>query len=101
MNIDNIVPLLVGHVGKSLVTEDTGVVDQDIDSAKVVDGGLDDSITILNISLVANGLASELLDFLNGSIRIDKIVDNHGRTPFGKGQAVCAAETVDSLVDVQ
>lgn len=48
------IPLIVGHVGKCLVPENASIVDQYVDSAEVVDGSFDDSITILNRCLIAH-----------------------------------------------
>ena len=48
VNVHDDVPLVVGHVRESLVAEDASVVDEDINSSVGINGGLHDSITILN-----------------------------------------------------
>ena len=80
----NDVPLVIGHVGECLVSEDASIVDQDINSAVVVDGGLDYRISIFNRCFVADCSTSELLDFLHYGIGIDEIVDDDLGTTFGE-----------------
>ncbi|KAG9533311.1 multifunctional beta-oxidation protein-like protein, partial [Aureobasidium melanogenum] len=46
VNIQNLIKLLVVHVGKGLVAEDTCVVDNDVNATISINGGLDDCIAI-------------------------------------------------------
>lgn len=96
--VDN-VPLVVGHVGEGLVTEDTSIVDENVDATPSVDSCLDDSLTVLNISLVANSLTAELLDLLDNIVRVDEIVDDDLCATLGQLQRVDAAETSTATSD--
>lgn len=93
MDLVNDVPLIVGHVGESLVTKDTGIVDDNIDTAPGVDSCLHNGLAILDISLVTDGLTTELLDLLYDIIGVDEIVDNDLRAELGQLQRVNAAKT--------
>lgn len=93
------VPEAVIHVVEGLVTKDTSVVHNDIDTAKGINGSLHNGITVLSGELGANGLATHLLDLVNDIVRIDKIVDNDGSTSAGKSQAVGAADTSTATSD--
>lgn len=62
------IPVLVFHVLEADITQNTGIVEQDIDAAKGLDGGVDDSVTILNAVVVGHGLASGGPDLLNDDI---------------------------------
>jgi hypothetical protein len=92
------------------VPKDTGVVDEDGDSAKVVDGSLDNSLAIGDRGGVHNGLSDtswelspevnrlvplenkqhttvDLIDHLLGKRAIE-VVDDHVRTTAGKEERV-------------
>ena len=58
MDIDDEVPVLVGHVLEGDVAEDTSVVDEDVDAAVVVDCGLDDLLALGDRVVVGDGLAA-------------------------------------------
>ena len=93
MHVHDGVPQAVVHVGEGLVTEDAGVVDDDINTAKGVDGGLDDGITVLSRELGTDGLAAEGLDLVDDIVGVDEVVDNDGSAGLGEGKAVGAADT--------
>lgn len=93
VNVHDGVPEVVIHVGEGLVAEDTGVVDDDIDTAKGINSSLDNGITVLSRELGTDGLATHLLDLVNNIIGVDKVIDNDGSTGASKGQAVSAANT--------
>lgn len=93
------VPQAVVHVGEGLVTEDTGIVDKDIDAAEGVDGALDDGVTVLGGSLDTGSLAASLLDLVDDVVGVDEIVDNDSGTVLGKGQAVGAADASTTAGD--
>lgn len=42
MHTDHCVPLLLTHIGKHPVAQESGIVDQDIQAAKGIDGGVDE-----------------------------------------------------------
>jgi hypothetical protein len=65
MDGHNQIPVLVGHVLERDISQDTGIVEQDINAAIVLDGGLDDLVTLLDAVVVGDGFAacgSDLVD---------------------------------------
>jgi hypothetical protein len=68
VDIDDEVPVLVGQVLEGDITQDTGVVDEDINAAEGLDGGLDDLLALGNRVVVGNGLAASGLDLVDNNI---------------------------------
>jgi len=68
MHGHNQIPVLVLHVLEADITEDTSVVDQDIDAAECLDGGLDDLVAIGDTVVVGNGLAACGFDLVDNNI---------------------------------
>ena len=99
VNLVDDIPLVVCHVGKGLVAEDTGVVDDNVDATPCVNSSLDDSLAVLNISLVANSLTTEFLNFLNNIVRVDQIVDNDLCASLSQLESVDATETSTTTSD--
>jgi hypothetical protein len=62
------IPVLVGHSGERLVTQNTCIVDKDIDTTKGFEGGFDNLVTILNRVVVGNSLSSSLSDFFYNNV---------------------------------
>jgi hypothetical protein len=62
------VPILIFHVLEADISQDTSVVDEDIDSAKRFNSSLNNSSTILDAVVVGNGLSAGLLDFIDNYI---------------------------------
>ena len=62
------VPILVFHVLEADIPKDTGVVDQDINPAKVLNGGLDDLVSILDRVVVCCGFSTSSLDLIDDYI---------------------------------
>jgi len=58
MYIDNQVPIFVCQVLKTDIAQDTGIVDENIDTAVGLDSGFDDLVTIGDAVVVGNGLAA-------------------------------------------
>ena len=48
MNLYDEIPILILHVLEADIAENTGVVDQNVDPAEVLDGGVDDGLAILD-----------------------------------------------------
>jgi hypothetical protein len=46
VDVDHRIPQVIVHVGECLVTQNTSVVDQDVNTSVGVNGGLDNSGTI-------------------------------------------------------
>lgn len=62
------VPVLVLDVLEGDVAQDTGVVEEDIDAAKRLDGRLDDALAVLDAVVVGDGLAASGLDLVDDDI---------------------------------
>jgi hypothetical protein len=62
-------PVLLRHLRETDVTEDTGVIDQDVDAAVCVDGGLDNLVALRHGVVISRGLASHGLDLGHDLIR--------------------------------
>jgi hypothetical protein len=65
VNLHDQVPIVILHVLEADISEDSGIVDQDVDSAKGLDGRVDDLFTIFDRIVVGNSLASSCLDLVN------------------------------------
>ena len=64
MDFHDQIPIVLSHLGKGFVSEDSSVVDQHVNTAESVDGGLDDVVTILNAVVVSNCITPLLLPIL-------------------------------------
>jgi hypothetical protein len=62
------IPVGVLHVLETDITEDTSVIDEDVDTAEVLDSGVDDFVAEFNTVVVGNSLAALLLDFVDHDI---------------------------------
>ena len=72
MDLVDEIPVLVLHILKRNITQDTGVIDQNINSAKVLDGRVNDGLAILDTIVIGDGLAagpSNLFDDDIGSLQ--------------------------------
>jgi hypothetical protein len=65
VNFVDQIPILILHVLEADITEDTSVVDENIDPAEVLDGSLNDGFTVLNAVIVGYCLAASRPDLLN------------------------------------
>jgi hypothetical protein len=68
VHLDDQVPVLVLEVLEGNVAQDAGVVDEDVDAAKGLDGGLDDALAVLDAVVVGDGLAAGLFDLVDDDI---------------------------------
>ena len=66
-NVDfvNEFPVCLLHVLEADITENTGVVDENIDAAKGIDGRLDDGLSVLDRIVVGDGLAASGADLID------------------------------------
>lgn len=62
------IPVLVFHVLEADIPQDTSVVEENIDAAKVLDRGFNDGFAVLNTVVVCYCLAASSSDFLNNHI---------------------------------
>jgi hypothetical protein len=68
MDIHNQIPVLVLHVLKADIPQDTSIVDEDIDSAIVLDGSLDDLVAVGDAVVVGYGLSTCGFDLVDDYI---------------------------------
>jgi len=68
VNIDNQVPVLVTEIFEADVSKDTGIVDEDIDSAVGLYGSFDNLLTTSNTVVVCYSFAASGLDLVNDDI---------------------------------
>ena len=62
------VPVLIFHVLEADIAQDAGIVDEDIDPAKVLDGSLNDLVAVLDRVVVGDGLAASRCDLLDNLV---------------------------------
>ena len=73
MDLVNEFPICLLHVLEADITENTGVVDEDIDAPKGIDCGLNDPFAILDGVVVGDRFAAcglDLIDDLVGSLSV-------------------------------
>ena len=59
------IPVRLFHVLETDISQDTGVVDEDINTSECVDGRLDDGLTVLDRVVVGDGLAASGADLID------------------------------------
>ena len=69
MDLVNEFPVCLLHVLEADITENTGVVDEDIDAPEGIDCGLDDPIAIFNGVIVGDCFAACGLDLIHNFVR--------------------------------
>jgi hypothetical protein len=62
------VPILVLHLSEAHISQDTCIVDEDVDPAVRLDGRGDDLVSIDNAVVVGDCLSSSLLDLLDDEV---------------------------------
>jgi hypothetical protein len=62
------IPVGILHVLEANVSEDSRIVDQDVDSAKGLDGCVDDLVAILDRVVVGNSLAAGCFDLVDDDV---------------------------------
>jgi len=68
VDLENQVPVFFLHVLEANVTQDPGIVDQDMYASKALDGSLNNCLAILDAVVVCNSLSSCTLDLLYHNI---------------------------------
>jgi hypothetical protein len=68
MDLHDQVPVVIFHVLEADIPKNARIVDKDIDSAKVLDGGFNDSLAILDAVVVGDGLTTGLSDLIDDDI---------------------------------
>jgi len=106
VHLDDGIPLVLLHVHEHAVTEDPGVVDEDVESPERLDRGVDEPLRtgeLRHVLAVGHGLAAERLDLGDDAVRRvgvgafsrqrgPEIVDDDLRSGAGEGQRVLAAD---------
>ena len=106
VHVDDGLEQLGGHVVEGLVPQDAGVVDDDVDGAERVDGGLHDGLAAFgggDAVGVGDGLAAQVVDLLGGGVgralgvalaahRAAEVVDDDACAPPGQLQGVLTSE---------
>ena len=59
------IPVRLFHVLETDISQDTGVVDEDINTSECVDGRLDDGLSVLDRIVVGDGLAASGADLID------------------------------------
>jgi hypothetical protein len=65
MDLINQIPVLLLHVLEANITQNASIIDEHIDTPKVVDGSLDDSFSVLDRVVVGDSLAACSADRFN------------------------------------
>jgi hypothetical protein len=78
VNLVDEIPVLVRHVLEADVAQDAGVVEKNIDAAKVLDGCLDDLFAELDTVVVGDGLAARGADLVDDDIGGLRVVSTRG-----------------------
>jgi len=68
VNLVHQVPVGLFHLQKAHISQDAGVIDDNVDATKVINGRLDDGLTVLHRVVVGCCLATGLFDFLDHQI---------------------------------
>lgn len=68
MHIDDQIPVLILHVFERDIAEDTGIVDEDVDSTVILDGGFDDLVAICDTVVVGYCFAACGFDLVDDDI---------------------------------
>ena len=106
VHLDHRVPLRLAHVGEHAVAQDAGVVDEDVEAAEGVDGGLHEAlgaVPVADVVGVGDGLAAHglhLVDHLLGRAgvvalavhRAAEVVDHDLGAVVGEEERVLAAD---------
>lgn len=68
MDLEDQVPILILDVLEADVSQNTGVVDEDVDATERLDGSVDNLVTVLYRVVVCDGLSACLLDLIDNDI---------------------------------
>jgi hypothetical protein len=68
VNFQNKIPIRILHVLEANISENTGIVDEDVNTAEIADGSLNDLVTKLDAVVVGDSFTSCLLDFVDDNI---------------------------------
>ena len=91
VDVDDGVPLLVGHPLDDVVPRVAGIVDDDVDAAEALDRGVHDALAEVrrgDIAVAGHRPAAELLDERDGLLRglVVEVIDHDARAVAGEAQ---------------
>lgn len=69
MDLDHQIPVLIRHILEANIAQDAGIVQEHIDSAKVLDGSVNDTVAVLDAVIVGDSFASSSSDFVDDHVR--------------------------------
>lgn len=88
MNIHNLIPLGIFHIMEGLVSQNTRVVNYDIDPTIGVNSRLDNGLAVFSRSSVTDGFTAIPYNLVNDVVRVHKIIYDDGGTIFGKKKRI-------------
>jgi hypothetical protein len=68
MDLLDQIPILILHVLETDISQDSSIVDEDIDAAKCLDGSGNNGSAVLDAVVVGNGLSASGLDLVDNYI---------------------------------
>lgn len=110
MHLVDQIPVEIGHVLERDVAEDAGIVDEDVDAAEALDGGINDLVAVLDAVVVGNGLAAGLSDLVDdhvrglcgaalAGVRAAQVVNDDIGAPGREEYSVCLAQATAGTGD--
>jgi len=68
VNVVNQIPVSISNLFEGNVAQDAGIVNDDVDSTKGLDGSINDLVTVLNRVVVSNGLTASSDNLFDNNI---------------------------------
>lgn len=68
VNVVNQIPVSISNLFEGNVAQDAGIVNDDVDSTKGLDGGINDLVTVFNRVVVSNGLTASSDNLFDNNI---------------------------------
>ncbi len=68
MDLEYQIPILIFHILEADIPEDSSIIDEDVYPAKILNGGLNDSLSILHAVIIRYRLSACGFDFVDNDI---------------------------------
>ena len=68
MNFNDQIPVVVGHILEADISQNAGIVEENIDSPELPNSGINDFFAVLHAVVICDCFASSCLDFINDYI---------------------------------
>ena len=68
MDFNDQIPVVVGHILEADISQNAGIVEENIDSSELPNSGINDFFAVLHAVVVCDCFASSCLDFINDYI---------------------------------